>query len=81
MNLNETLAAHPELDGLELAELVAAWRDPPSEIRIAVRNHCGGHLNHSFFWPLLAPSGGANPGPAGALRQAVLSPFSSLDVL
>lgn len=43
----------------------------------AVRNNGGGHYNHSFFWKLMKPNGGGEPG--GALAEAIKSSFGSFD--
>ncbi|GGO30003.1 superoxide dismutase [Deinococcus humi] len=49
--------------------LAAHWVEVPTAIREVVRNNTGGHLNHSFFWPLLTPSGTAMARePNGRLR-------------
>ncbi|WP_018629661.1 superoxide dismutase [Niabella aurantiaca] len=44
----------------------------------AVRNNGGGHWNHSFFWEILGPDGGA---PSGKLADAINETFGSLDGL
>ncbi|HEX7757172.1 MAG TPA: superoxide dismutase [Niabella sp.] len=44
----------------------------------AVRNNGGGHWNHSFFWEILSPEGGA---PSGKLADAINEAFGSLDGL
>src|SRR3989338_8711881 len=51
--LNEALEKHPELDEYEIEDLLADLNAVPEDIRTAVRNHGGGHLNHSLFWELL----------------------------
>ncbi len=48
----------------------------PAEIRTAVRNHGGGHYNHSLFWKVLSPKGGK---PAGPLAAAIDKSFGSFD--
>lgn len=52
--LNEALAKHPELDKKELIELLKDINKVPEDIRTMVRNHGGGHVNHSLFWEILA---------------------------
>jgi len=50
--LNEALAKHPELKD-DVEKLLADLNKVPEDIRLAVRNHGGGHVNHSLFWGLL----------------------------
>ena len=52
-NLNVAVAAHPELAGKSVDELVANLSAWPESARTAVRNQGGGHANHSFWWPTL----------------------------
>lgn len=51
--LNEALGKHPELISTPVATLVGDLAKVPEDIRTAVRNHGGGHLNHSLFWTLM----------------------------
>jgi len=51
--LNQALSNFPEFNGLAADHLMMRLTDIPESIRTAVRNHGGGHANHSFFWPLL----------------------------
>ncbi|KJY98203.1 MULTISPECIES: superoxide dismutase [Pseudoalteromonas] len=44
-------------------------------LRPAVRDHVGGHANHSLFWQVMSPSGGTEP--QGALAQAIKSDIGS----
>ncbi|MEJ0021741.1 MAG: superoxide dismutase [Candidatus Doudnabacteria bacterium] len=60
--LNAALAKYPELQDKPVDELL---RDLYSlkvddEDRIAIRNHGGGHLNHSLFWKILDPANNKN---------------------
>ncbi len=55
--LNEALAKAPELENKSLEELLINLETVPETIRAAVRNHGGGHYNHSLFWQMLAPAG------------------------
>ncbi len=74
--LNEALAKHPELDGKSVEELLKDLEAIPEDIRMAVRNHGGGHLNHSTFWISMTPKGGGEP--KGALAEAITSSFGNL---
>ena len=71
--LNEALAKYPELEAKTVEELVADLDMIPEDIRPAVRNHGGGHLNHLLFWQTLAPNAGGEPG--GALKDAIDAAF------
>lgn len=75
--LNAALDKHPALHEKTVEELVADLDMVPEDIRPAVRNHGGGHLNHSMFWQLLAPSAGGMP--SGALAEAINKKFGSFD--
>ena len=76
-NLNKALDKHPELQEKTVEELVADLEMVPEDIRPVVRNHGGGHLNHSFFWQILAPAKGAEP--SGTLADALEKTFGSID--
>ena len=51
--LNAALSDYPELFDLEIYSLVSDLNSLPEEVKKAVRNHGGGHVNHSFFWKIL----------------------------
>jgi Fe-Mn family superoxide dismutase len=53
--LNEGLAKHPELMDKPLEELLGNISAVPEDIRTVVRNHGGGHYNHSRFWTYMTP--------------------------
>ena len=74
--LNAALEKAPALAGRNIEEILRSLDAVPAEVRTAVRNHGGGHLNHSLFWKMLAPQGGA---PTGALRAALDKAFGSLE--
>ncbi|MES2558361.1 MAG: superoxide dismutase [Bacteroidota bacterium] len=51
--LNELVAKEPVLQALSLEQLLKNVSDYPSPIQTPLRNHGGGHWNHSFFWTIL----------------------------
>lgn len=75
--LNTALAGYDELKQKDIKELLADLADLPPEIRTAVRNHGGGHLNHSFFWTLLKRN--ANGQAVGEIAAAIQKKFTSFD--
>ncbi|EKZ4312298.1 superoxide dismutase [Listeria monocytogenes] len=75
--LNEAVAGHPELASKSVEELVANLDSVPEDIRGAVRNHGGGHANHTLFWSILSPNGGG--APTGNLKAAIESEFGTFD--
>jgi Fe-Mn family superoxide dismutase len=77
-NLNKALESAPELASKTLPELLANnCAIVPENIRTAVRNNGGGHVNHSMFWTIMGP--GAGGAPSGALADAIGSSFGSFD--
>jgi len=77
-NLNKALESAPDLAGKTVEELLANnCGIVPENIRTAVRNNGGGHINHSMFWQIMAPKAGGQPG--GHLAQALQSTFGSFD--
>ena len=77
-NLNKALESAPALAGKTIEELLAKnCAIVPENIRTAVRNNGGGHINHSMFWKIMGPhAGGA---PVGHVAQAIVGTFGSFD--
>jgi len=75
--LNEALAKHPNLQSKTVEQLLSGLSSLPDDIRGAVNNHGGGHLNHSIFWKNMGPGGSGAPG--GKLGDAIKSTFGSFD--
>ncbi|MBI2402994.1 MAG: superoxide dismutase [Gemmatimonadetes bacterium] len=72
-NLNGALDKHPQLHQKRLEDLLRDINQVPEDIRTAVRNHGGGHANHSMFWVIMAPKGGGEP--KGKLGDAIKQTF------
>lgn len=75
-NLNAALQGHP-FASLSVEEVVRRINEVPENIRTAVRNNGGGHVNHTMFWQIMSPNGGGQPG--GALGEAISAKFGSFD--
>ena len=73
--LNAALEGHDDLARLEVTELISDLDRVPENIRTAVRNHGGGHANHSFFWPLLKK----DVALGGAVQEAITRDFQNFD--
>lgn len=74
--------ANAALEGTEFAdkpieEVIANLDAVPEDKRTPVRNHGGGHLNHSLFWESMSPDGGGSPD--GELGDAINAAFGSFD--
>lgn len=73
---NKALAARPDLMELTAEQLIVRLEAFDEPLRTTLRNQVGGHLNHSFFWTLLAPPADYRAGP---LRVAIAKQFGSLE--
>ena len=77
-NLNKALESAPNLQGKTVEELLANnCAIVPENIRTAVRNNAGGHINHSMFWQIMAQ--GAGGSPSGNVAQAIAHTFGGFD--
>jgi Fe-Mn family superoxide dismutase len=77
-NLNKAVADYPDLQAMDAVTLIQSLDQAPEEVRSALRNNGGGHVNHSMFWEIMGPDGGE---PAGPLAEAITSSFGTLDAL
>ena len=76
-NLNKALESAPDLANKSIEELLANnCAAVPENIRTAVRNNGGGHINHTMFWQIMGPGGGT---PSGDLGEAINSAFGGFD--
>jgi len=76
-SLNAALEKYPELQEKSLEDLISDLNAVPEDIRTAVRNHGGGHSNHSIFWSTIGPNGGGEP--TGALKDAIDSELGGFE--
>ena len=75
--VDAALADLPELAALPLEALLARIDSLPAQVQGAVRNHGGGHANHSLFWQVMSPQGGGEPD--GELAAAILRDLGGLE--
>jgi Fe-Mn family superoxide dismutase len=76
-NLNAALEGHENLKSKSIEEIISDLESVPENIRTAVRNNGGGHLNHSMFWELMSPNGGGEP--KGELGKLIDRDFGNLE--
>ena len=77
-NFNNAVAGKGDLQERSAEALLRNLTSVPEDVRMAVRNNGGGVVNHSFFWPLLAPKAAGGGGePAGPLADAIKAAFGS----
>jgi len=73
--LNAALKKYPELKEKSADDLIRELNSVPQDIRTAVRNHGGGHANHSFFWTILKK----NVPVKGKIAEAITAQFGDFD--
>jgi len=75
--LNAALEKYPDLVGRPLDELLIGLDKLQVEDadRLAIRNHGGGHFNHSLFWKILDPANTKDE----LLIKEINSSFGSVD--
>lgn len=73
--LNAALEQTPDLQNKPVLELIGNLDSLPESVRTAVRNHGGGHYNHTQFWLWMNPNGGGEPG--GVLKDALNEKYGS----
>ncbi|MFA5264022.1 MAG: superoxide dismutase [Opitutaceae bacterium] len=74
---NRALAEFPQWQKKTAEELLRNLNALPEQVRTAVRNQVGGHVNHCLFWDILAPRPKHSPGPK--LGAAIERSFGSFD--
>ena len=75
--LNAALEKYPKLHERSPIWLLLNLGQVPEEVRIAVRNNAGGHVNHSMFWRAMSPQSGGEP--TGAFADAINRDFGGLE--
>jgi len=76
-NLNAALEKYPNLQSKKVEELLRDLNAVPEDIRTAVRNNGGGHMNHSMFWKIMKPNAGGEP--TGAIAQLIQKTFGNFN--
>ena len=66
-----------DLESKDVETLLREFSSVPDDKKTAVKNHGGGHANHSLFWTLMAPNGGG--APSGDVGSAIDGAFGSFD--
>ena len=74
-NVNGVLEG-TEYEGKEIEQILRDMDNLPESIVAKVRDHGGGHANHSLFWDVMSPNGGGEPkGDLAAAIDAELNGF------
>ncbi|MBW4435240.1 MAG: superoxide dismutase [Pelatocladus maniniholoensis HA4357-MV3] len=76
-NLNAALEKYPELHNQTIDDLIRNLNTLPEDVRNAVRNHGGGHFNHSIFWTVMGPNAGGEPN--GAIATMINEVFGNFE--
>jgi Fe-Mn family superoxide dismutase len=76
-NLNAAIEKHPELASKPAWELLLDLNALPEDVRGVIRNHGGGHVNHTMFWEIMKPNGGGQP--TGAFGAQITKDFGSFE--
>lgn len=75
--LNTALENNPDFFAKKAEDILRDIEIVPEDIRTAVRNNGGGHVNHFLFWEVMGPEAGGEP--EGELLEAIARDFGSFD--
>ncbi len=75
--LNAALSGHDEMFAMTAEDILKDTSKIPEDIRQAVINNGGGHVNHSLFWQVMGPDGGGQPD--GDLMHQIEKDFGSFE--
>lgn len=64
-------------ESLPAADVLRRLDEVPENLRTVVRNHGGGHVNHSLFWEIMAPNPASHP--EGPLAEKLTTTFGSFE--
>lgn len=73
--LNDALQGHPDLEKIPVEKLLSNLAKVPENMRMAIRNHGGGHANHTFFWTLLRKG----VKPKGKIVDDIIATWGSME--
>jgi Fe-Mn family superoxide dismutase len=76
--LNAAITLAPDLGGQSVEQLLSSLDLLPANVQMAIRNHGGGHYNHSLFWKWMSPNGGGQP--SGELANKINATYGSFQV-
>ena len=77
-NLNAALEKHPEIFKENPEDLLKDLENIPEDIRMAVRNNGGGHVNHLMLWQIMTPNPDYNEA-SGELAEEIKKTFGSFN--
>ena len=66
-----------KFENMDINEVLKNINDVPENIRTAVRNHGGGHSNHTFFWTIMGPGKGGEA--SGNIGDSIKETFGGFD--
>lgn len=75
--LNEALANYSEFKDRPIRDLLTGLQNAPDALKTPIRNHGGGHFNHSMFWELMKPQGGG--AATGELAKMIVKTFGTFE--
>lgn len=68
-NLNKAVEKYPEWKEEDIEYIIKNYASAPDDIKGALRNHGGGHYNHSMFWQMMSPD--KDQKPSGNLLDSI----------
>ena len=77
-NLNVVAKDVPQIAQVPMQIVLADLNAVPEAVRTTVRNNMGGHVNHTMYWQIMGPNGGA---PGGELLAAIERDFGGVGQL
>ncbi len=73
--LNAAIEGKDDLQYDHVDDLMKNFDSVPEDVKTPVRNHGGGHSNHTLFWTIMGPDAGGEPG--GEIASAIDDSFGS----
>lgn len=76
-NLNKAVQKYPEWESKSIEEIIKDYAKAPEDIKTVLRNHGGGHYNHSMFWLMMSQK--KDQMPEGNLVDKINEQFGNYD--